>query len=96
MSSFRIYDHDRDEELLPERDNREIKGFGYSTPEDALEAYTRVYEDLDAFYTREQVSIQELERIGWIDMQKLPSRREMIERAETEAFQQLEEEIDKN
>jgi hypothetical protein len=31
-----------------------------------------------------------------VDLQNLPSRREIIERAEAEAFQQLEEEIDEN
>ena len=96
MTSFRIYDHESDEELLPEKESGEIKGFGYSSPEEALNAYQEQFGEVETFYEEEQIRIQELERIGWVDLQNLPSRREIIERAEAEAFQQLEEEIDEN
>jgi hypothetical protein len=94
MTSYRIYDHESDEKLLPEEESGEVEGFGYSTPEEALNAYQEHFEE--PFYEENQIRIQELERIGWVDLQNLPSRREIIERAEAEAFQQLEEEIDEN
>ena len=95
MPSFRIYDHEHNKELLPEEDSRD-EVYGYSTPEEALAAYREHFGALENFYQEDKIRIQELERIGWLDIQNLPSRREMIERAEAEAFQQLEEEIDEN
>jgi hypothetical protein len=49
MTSFRIYDHESDEELLPEKESGEIKGFGYSSPEEALNAYQEQVGEVETF-----------------------------------------------